>query len=34
VRRLPLLASAFDGRVRFEHDGCEAFAVREGGSFG
>jgi hypothetical protein len=26
--------SAFDGRVRFEHDGCEAFAVREDGSFG
>jgi hypothetical protein len=26
--------AAFDGRVRFEHDGCEAFAVREDESFG
>lgn len=26
--------SAFDGRVRFEHDGCAVFAVREDGSFG
>ncbi|MFI9001089.1 DUF3027 domain-containing protein [Streptomyces sp. NPDC053541] len=26
--------SPFDGRVRFEHDGCDAFAVREDGSFG
>lgn len=27
-------AAVFDGQVRFEHDGCEAFAVREDGSFG
>ncbi|MFD7872912.1 DUF3027 domain-containing protein [Streptomyces sp. NPDC059766] len=26
--------SEFDGRVRFEHDGCELFAMREDGSFG
>ncbi|GII56318.1 hypothetical protein Pth03_47070 [Planotetraspora thailandica] len=26
--------SAFDGRVRFEHDGCDTFTVREDGSFG
>lgn len=26
--------SEFDGRVRFEHDGCELFAVREDASFG
>lgn len=26
--------SVFDGRVRFEHDGCDGFAVREDGSFG
>ncbi|MFE6872755.1 DUF3027 domain-containing protein [Kitasatospora sp. NPDC057692] len=26
--------SAFDGRVRFEHDGCDCFTVREDGSFG
>ncbi|WP_329264925.1 DUF3027 domain-containing protein [Streptomyces pseudovenezuelae] len=26
--------SAFDGRARFEHDGCDSFAVREDGSFG
>lgn len=26
--------SAFDGRVRFEHDGCERFTVREDASFG
>ncbi|WP_343239407.1 DUF3027 domain-containing protein [Streptomyces sp. SID7909] len=26
--------SPFDGRVRFEHDGCELFAVREDGTFG
>ncbi|MFE3161797.1 DUF3027 domain-containing protein [Streptomyces sp. NPDC059224] len=26
--------STFDGRVRFEHDGCDAFALREDGSFG
>jgi hypothetical protein len=26
--------SAFDGRVRFEHDGCDLFASREDGSFG
>ena len=26
--------SAFDGRVRFEHDGCDAFSVRDNGSFG
>jgi len=24
----------FDGRVRFEHDGCDAFTAREDGSFG
>ncbi|MER7892562.1 DUF3027 domain-containing protein [Micromonospora sp. NPDC094482] len=27
-------ASPFDGRVRFEHDGCAAFANRDDGSFG
>ncbi|MFE6787531.1 DUF3027 domain-containing protein [Streptomyces sp. NPDC057680] len=27
-------ASSFDGRVRFEHDGCESFAARADGSFG
>ncbi|MFJ6705758.1 MULTISPECIES: DUF3027 domain-containing protein [unclassified Streptomyces] len=27
-------ASEFDGRVRFEHDGCDLFVVREDGSFG
>ncbi|MFD7874346.1 DUF3027 domain-containing protein [Streptomyces sp. NPDC059766] len=27
-------ASRFDGRVRFEHDGCEHFSVRDDGSFG
>ncbi|MCK2214000.1 DUF3027 domain-containing protein [Actinomadura sp. ATCC 31491] len=27
-------ASPFDARVRFEHDGCPQFAVREDGSFG
>lgn len=26
--------SAFDGRVRFEHDGCELFRMREDPSFG
>ena len=26
--------SAFDGRTRFEHDGCELFTAREDGSFG
>ncbi|MCX4973710.1 DUF3027 domain-containing protein [Streptomyces sp. NBC_00554] len=26
--------STFDGRARFEHDGCELFAIREDGSFG
>ncbi|WP_405931797.1 DUF3027 domain-containing protein [Streptomyces sp. NBC_00827] len=26
--------SAFDGRARFEHDGCEQFAIRKDGSFG
>ncbi|MGW6013088.1 DUF3027 domain-containing protein [Streptomyces sp. NPDC055210] len=26
--------SPFDGRARFEHDGCELFAIREDGSFG
>ncbi|MBM9624559.1 DUF3027 domain-containing protein [Streptomyces zhihengii] len=26
--------SSFDGRVRFEHDGCESFAGRADGSFG
>ena len=26
--------SAFDGRARFEHDGCELFALRTDGSFG
>ncbi|MCX5401272.1 DUF3027 domain-containing protein [Streptomyces sp. NBC_00102] len=26
--------SAFDGRVRFEHDGCAVFTVREDHSFG
>ncbi|WP_429416789.1 DUF3027 domain-containing protein [Nocardia sp. GAS34] len=26
--------SAFDGRVRFEHDGCDAFEARDDGSFG
>ncbi|MFF2776120.1 DUF3027 domain-containing protein [Streptomyces sp. NPDC058052] len=26
--------SAFDGRVRFEHDGCEHFSARDDGSFG
>ncbi|MEV4413172.1 DUF3027 domain-containing protein [Catellatospora sp. NPDC049609] len=26
--------SAFDGRVRFEHDGCAEFTEREDGSFG
>ncbi|MFF8322924.1 DUF3027 domain-containing protein [Streptomyces bobili] len=26
--------SPFDGRVRFEHDGCDCFAGREDGSFG
>lgn len=26
--------STFDGQVRFEHDGCEAFIEREGGAFG
>ncbi|MEU6620918.1 DUF3027 domain-containing protein [Streptomyces litmocidini] len=25
---------SFDGRVRFEHDGCESFAGRSDGSFG
>ncbi|MEV5731313.1 DUF3027 domain-containing protein [Streptomyces pharetrae] len=28
------LGSSFDGRVRFEHDGCESFAGRADGSFG
>ncbi|MFF3872494.1 DUF3027 domain-containing protein [Streptomyces sp. NPDC001978] len=27
-------ASSFDGRVRFEHDGCAQFVGREDGSFG
>ncbi|MFF8382122.1 DUF3027 domain-containing protein [Streptomyces kanasensis] len=27
-------ASPFDGRVRFEHDGCARFTGREDGSFG
>jgi len=27
-------ASTFDGRVRFEHDGCAAFANRDDRSFG
>ncbi|XEC33144.1 DUF3027 domain-containing protein [Streptomyces fradiae] len=26
--------SGYDGRVRFEHDGCDAFVVRSDGSFG
>ncbi|GGQ32964.1 hypothetical protein GCM10010249_59400 [Streptomyces roseolilacinus] len=26
--------SGFDGRVRFEHDGCEHFTTRADGSFG
>ncbi|CAL9485593.1 MULTISPECIES: DUF3027 domain-containing protein [unclassified Streptomyces] len=26
--------SDFDGRVRFEHDGCAGFTGRDGGSFG
>ncbi|MFJ2514454.1 DUF3027 domain-containing protein [Streptomyces griseoviridis] len=26
--------SAFDGRVRFEHDGCDRFTLRQDGSFG
>ena len=26
--------SAFDGHVRFEHDGCDRFALRQEGSFG
>ncbi|MFD6115734.1 DUF3027 domain-containing protein [Streptomyces yangpuensis] len=26
--------SPFDGQVRFEHDGCERFAVRGDGTFG
>ncbi|GGY33616.1 hypothetical protein GCM10010299_45130 [Streptomyces tanashiensis] len=26
--------SPFDGRVRFEHDGCEHFSVRDDGTFG
>jgi hypothetical protein len=26
--------SAFDGRIRFEHDGCAGFTEREDGSFG
>ncbi len=26
--------SRFDGRVRFEHDGCEHFSVRDDGTFG
>ncbi|MGC9669595.1 DUF3027 domain-containing protein [Planosporangium sp. 12N6] len=26
--------SPFDGQVRFEHDGCAAYADREDGSFG
>lgn len=26
--------SGFDGRVRFEHDGCELFTGRSDGSFG
>ncbi|WP_217127225.1 DUF3027 domain-containing protein [Streptomyces sp. AC558_RSS880] len=26
--------SPFDGRVRFEHDGCDLFVVRKDGSFG
>ncbi|MEV7376465.1 DUF3027 domain-containing protein [Streptomyces sp. NPDC090301] len=26
--------SRFDGRVRFEHDGCEYFSVRDDGTFG
>jgi hypothetical protein len=27
-------ASTFDGQVRFEHDGCNAFTERDDGSFG
>jgi hypothetical protein len=27
-------AAAFDGQVRFEHDGCAAYTEREDGSFG
>ncbi|MFI1176743.1 DUF3027 domain-containing protein [Streptomyces melanogenes] len=27
-------SSPFDGRVRFEHDGCECFAARGDGWFG
>ncbi len=27
-------AASFDGRVRFEHDGCAAYTEREDGSFG
>ncbi|HEU5109003.1 MAG TPA: DUF3027 domain-containing protein, partial [Micromonosporaceae bacterium] len=26
--------SPFDGQIRFEHDGCSAYADREDGSFG
>ncbi|MEV7565508.1 DUF3027 domain-containing protein [Streptomyces tanashiensis] len=26
--------SPFDGRVRFEHDGCGQFSVRDDGTFG
>ncbi|MFF3842510.1 DUF3027 domain-containing protein [Streptomyces sp. NPDC001930] len=26
--------SRFDGRVRFEHDGCEHYSVRDDGTFG
>ncbi|MEU0403451.1 DUF3027 domain-containing protein [Streptomyces sp. NPDC006197] len=26
--------SRFDGRVRFEHDGCERFSARDDGTFG
>jgi hypothetical protein len=26
--------STFDGQIRFEHDGCDAFVEREDGSFG
>ncbi|MFD6329525.1 DUF3027 domain-containing protein [Streptomyces niveus] len=26
--------SAFDGQVRFEHDGCEGFFARADGTFG
>ncbi|GLX23462.1 DUF3027 domain-containing protein [Streptomyces lavendulae] len=26
--------SAFDGRLRYEHDGCKSFTARENGTFG